>query len=73
MILLAPRIGNVTSYVTLIIDDIDFAWQAQYLLSNEYICCHLPICSPNNVPQTHYPLEDGSLVTHATSWNARMQ
>ena len=29
---------------------------------NEYICC------PNNVPQTH-----GSLVTHATSWNARMQ
>ena len=40
---------------------------------NEYICCHLPICSPNNVPQTHYPLEDGSLVTHATSWNARMQ
>ena len=33
MILLVPRIGNVTSYVTLIIDDIDFAWQAQYLLS----------------------------------------
>ena len=29
---------------------------------NEYICC------PNNVPQTH-----GSLVTHATSWNAQMQ
>ena len=32
------------------------------VLKNEYICC------PNNVPQTH-----GSLVTHATSWNARMQ
>ena len=122
---LASRIGNEVSYVTQIIDDIDFVWQVQYLVrlegdltcsthwkwaficdadhrwrsfcvagavfgevggrlyllhalemsfhlycvyippENEYICCHLPICSPNNLPQTHYPLEDGSLVTHA--------
>ena len=27
---LAPRIGNAVSYVTQIIDDIHFAWQAQY-------------------------------------------
>ena len=32
MALLAPRIGNEVSYVTQIIDDIHFAWQAQYLL-----------------------------------------
>ena len=30
--LLAPRIGNEVSYVTQIIDDIHFAWQAQYLV-----------------------------------------
>ena len=30
--LLAPRIGNEVSYVTQIIDDIHFSWQAQYLL-----------------------------------------
>ena len=29
---LAPRIGNDVSYVTQIIDDIHFAWQAQYLV-----------------------------------------
>ena len=33
MTLLAPRIGNDVSYVTQIIDDIHFAWQAQYLES----------------------------------------
>ena len=34
MTLLAPRIGNEVevSYVTQIIDDIHFAWQAQYLV-----------------------------------------
>ena len=31
--LLAPRIGNEVSYVTQIIDDIHFAWQAQYLVT----------------------------------------
>ena len=30
--LLAPRIGNEVSYVTQIIDDIHFVWQAQYLV-----------------------------------------
>ena len=30
MTLLAPRIGNEVSCVTQIIDDIHFAWQAQY-------------------------------------------
>ena len=30
--LVAPRIGNDVSYVTQIIDDIDFVWQAQYLV-----------------------------------------
>ena len=30
--LLAPQIGNDVSYVTQIIDDIHFAWQAQYLV-----------------------------------------
>ena len=29
---LAPRIGNEVSYVTQIIDDIHFAWQAPYLV-----------------------------------------
>ena len=32
---LAPRIGNELSYVTQIIDDIHFAWQAQYLVRLE--------------------------------------
>ena len=32
MTLVAPRIGNEVSYVTQIIDDIHFAWQAQYLV-----------------------------------------
>ena len=31
MTLLAPRIGNDVSCVTQIIDDLPFAWQAQYL------------------------------------------
>ena len=35
MTLLAPRIGNDVSYVTQIIDDIDFVWQAQYLVRLE--------------------------------------
>ena len=33
--LLALRIGNDVSYVTPIIDDIHFAWQAQYLVKLE--------------------------------------
>ena len=32
MPLLAPRIGNEVAYVTQIIDDLHFAWQAQYLV-----------------------------------------
>ena len=38
--LLAPRIGNEVSYVTQIIDDIHFAWQAQYLvrLEGDFTC-----------------------------------
>ena len=35
MTLLAPRIGNELSYVTQITDDIDFVWQAQYLVRLE--------------------------------------
>ena len=35
MTLLAPRIGNDDSYVTQITDDIDFVWQAQYLVRLE--------------------------------------
>ena len=35
MALLAPRIGNEVLYVTQIIDDIHFAWQAQYLVKCE--------------------------------------
>ena len=37
---LAPRIGNEVSYVTQIIDDIHFAWQAQYLvrLEGDFTC-----------------------------------
>ena len=40
MTLLAPRIGNDVSYVTQIIDDIHFAWQAQYLvrLAGDFTC-----------------------------------
>ena len=30
--LLAPRIGNDVAYVMRIVDDIDFVWQAQYLV-----------------------------------------
>ena len=38
--LTAPRIGNDVSYVTQIIDDIHFAWQAQYLvrLEGDFTC-----------------------------------
>ena len=38
--LLAPRIGNDVSYVTQIIGDIHFAWQAQYLvrLEGDFTC-----------------------------------
>ena len=38
--LLAPRIGNEVSCVTQIIDDIHFAWQAQYLvrLEGDFTC-----------------------------------
>ena len=32
MTLLRPSIGNDVSYVTQIIDDVHFAWQAQYLV-----------------------------------------
>ena len=37
---LAPRIGNDVSYVTQIIDDVHFAWQAQYLvrLEGDFTC-----------------------------------
>ena len=38
MALLAPRIGNEVSYVTHIIEDIHFAWQAQYLVMLEGHC-----------------------------------
>ena len=38
--LLAPRIGNEVSYVAQIIDDVHFAWQAQYLvrLEGDFTC-----------------------------------
>ena len=38
--LLAPRIGNDVSYVARIIDDVHFAWQAQYLvrLEGDFTC-----------------------------------
>ena len=41
MILLAPLVGNEVSYVTQTIDDIHFAWQAQYLvrLAGGSSCC----------------------------------
>ena len=35
MTLLAPLIGNDVSYVTQITDDVDFVWQAQYLVRLE--------------------------------------
>ena len=35
MTLLAPHIGNDVSYVTQITDDMDFVWQAQYLVRLE--------------------------------------
>ena len=40
MTLLAPRIGNDVSYVMHFIDDIHFAWQAQYLvgLEGDFTC-----------------------------------
>ena len=40
MTLPAPRIGNDVSYVMQIIDDLHFAWQAQYLgrLQGDFIC-----------------------------------
>ena len=36
---LAARNGNEISYVTQIIDDIDFAWQAHYLVKLEGGSC----------------------------------
>ena len=38
--LFAPRIGNDVSFVTQIIDDVQFAWQAQYLvrLQGDFTC-----------------------------------
>ena len=39
LILLAARIGNDVSYVAQIIDDIHFAWQAQYLVKLEGGSC----------------------------------
>ena len=38
--LVAPRIGNEVSYVTQIVDDVHFAWQAQYLvmLEGDFTC-----------------------------------
>ena len=40
MTLLAPRIGNDVSYLTHITDDIDFVWQARYLvrLQGDFTC-----------------------------------
>ena len=38
-LLVAPRIGNDVSYVMQITDDIDFAWQAQYLVKLEGGSC----------------------------------
>ena len=38
--LLAPRIGNDVAYVMRIVDDLDFVWQAQYLvrLEGDFTC-----------------------------------
>ena len=40
MTLLAPRIGNDVSYIAQIIDDVHFAWHAQYLvrLEGDFTC-----------------------------------
>ena len=40
MTLLAPRIGNDVSNLTQFTDDIDFVWQAQYLvrLQSDFTC-----------------------------------
>ena len=37
MTLLAPRIGNEVSYVMQIIDDMHFAWQAEYLVTAQVL------------------------------------
>ena len=42
--LLPPRIGNDLSYVTQITDDIDFAWQAQYLVKLDADSCCAAHC-----------------------------
>ena len=39
MTLLAPRIGNDVSYVMQITDDIDFVWQAHYVVRLEGDSC----------------------------------
>ena len=39
MTLLAPLIGNDVSYVTQITDDIDFVWQAKYLVKLDGASC----------------------------------
>ena len=39
MALLAPRIGNDVSYVPQITEDIDFVWQAQYLVKLDGASC----------------------------------
>ena len=44
MTLLAPRIGNDVSYVTQITDDIDFVWQAQYLVRLGGASCNSAHC-----------------------------
>ena len=42
--LLPPRIGNDLSYVTQITDDIDFAWQTQYLVKLDADSCCAAHC-----------------------------
>ena len=57
MTLLGPRIGNDVSYVTQSTDDIDFLWQAQYLVRLEgdfswqaqHIVTFWEIAGPRNV------------------------
>ena len=44
MPLLAPRIENEVAYVTQIIDDIHFAWQAQHLVRLEGDSCCAAHC-----------------------------
>ena len=43
--MLAARIGNDDSYVTQIIDDIHFVWQAQYLVKLEGDSCCAAHCN----------------------------